>query len=154
MWYYECMLTIKKLYWLLIAIFIVIVAYFVIPWPDRIMRYAFMFVMMLSGVFLFFGILLFRKTLKSKLGKNHKIALFLVSTPAIFFLISIILHNLLYALAVASKDLPILPYVFDFLHATFFILGIIGAPIAFIVGAVWYAILLKKPSNKQYNKAL
>jgi hypothetical protein len=138
------MQRLKQLYWSLIIIFLLIAAFFVIPWPDELRRSLFLVAAVLALIFLIIGAILLYLTIKSKLPKNHKVALILVASPAIAFLASVILHNFLYALAVISKDLPILPHIFEFLHATFFLLGLLGAPIIFIIGAIWSGILFYK----------
>jgi len=52
------------------------------------------------------------------------------------FLASVVLHNFFYALGVLTINFVVLHYFFEFLHAAFFLVGIVVCPIVFIIGAV------------------
>ncbi len=51
-------------------------------------------------------------------------------------LVSIVLHNFLYALGVLTKNIILLHYIFEFLHAAFFIIGLVICPIVFVISLV------------------
>jgi len=77
---------------------------------------------------------------KTKEGKL-RIYLMLTGISAVIPLIATILHNLFYGLAITFENLK---QVFDILSATFFIISLIVAPIAFIVGVVGSLVILKR----------
>ena len=56
-------------------------------------------------------------------------------------LVSTILHNLFYALSITFENFK---YLFEALHATFFIIAIIIAPIIFIAGVIGSIIFFNK----------
>ena len=124
------------------ALFPCLISFFVIPWSEQIHRKMFLVVAFLAGIFLVLGIALIYQTWKLKW--RQKWPLVLVGGSAAFFLISVLLHNFMYALAILTENSMILHATFEFLHAAFFILGIIGCPIAFIVGVVGYFVKERK----------
>lgn len=130
------MKRIQLVFWVLIVTFVLLVSYFVIPLPEPIKQKLILLVAGLAFVFLILGILLIFLARKEK-GKR-KFFLILTGASAAGFLVSVILHNLLYALAIVSKNILVLKYIFEFLHGAFFLVGLIGCPVAFIVGMVGY----------------
>jgi len=58
------------------------------------------------------------------------------------FLVSVVLHNLLYALGILTISIVPLHYLCEFLHVVFFIIGVVLCPIGFVISAVAGAKLL------------
>ena len=128
----------KTIFYSLIATFIVLLVYFLTPFPSPTKRIFFPLVAILGLIFLILGIVLTFIARKEK-GKL-KLFLMLTGISAIAPLVFTILHNLFYALAIAFKDLK---YLFEALHVTCFIISIIIAPIAFVVGIIGSIIFLR-----------
>ena len=128
----------KTIFYSLIAIFILLLSCFLIPFPSPIKRAFFPLIAILGFIFLILGIVLAVIARKEK--KKLKLFLMLTGISAIAPFIFSILHNLFYALAIAFENLK---YLFEALHVTCFIISIIIAPIAFIVGIVGSIILFK-----------
>jgi hypothetical protein len=96
-------------------------------------------------VFSLLGTTLLFLTVKSKIKGKQRKFLILTGVSATGFFVCILLHNLLYALAIVSSQIIILKYLFEFLHAVFFIVGVIVCPLGFAIGAIGtIAILVKK----------
>jgi len=92
-------------------------------------------------MFFLLGLFLIILTLKQKIKGKLKIFLLLSGISAVVFLVSIILHNLFYALAILSEDILILKYLFEVLHIAFFFIGIPICPILFLIGIIGSLIL-------------
>jgi len=122
-----------------VIVFVFIVTYFFIPFPESIKRASFLLVAILGLVFLGLGMILILMVRKEQ-GKL-KLFLMLTGISAISPLIFSILHNVFYGLAITFKDLN---YLFEALHVISFITSMIIAPVGFIVGVVGSFILLKK----------
>ena len=88
----------------------------------------------LTGLFLVLGLALLLMARKQR-GKRGKF-LRLCAAGAVGFVAFTLLHNLFYALAQLSSELPVLPGVLEFLHAAFFVVGIIVCPLAFLIGSI------------------
>jgi len=126
---------------ILIAIFILLLAFFIIPNPKRTL---FLFVAVLGLIFLILGITLIVLAVKSKLEKKLKIFLILTGASAICPLVFSVLHNLFYALAVITENIQTLNYLLEFLHAAFFIIALLVSPIVFLIGTIGSIILIRK----------
>ena len=131
--------SIKTILYSLIGIFILILVFFIAPLDILLGRIFFPILAILGLLFLVIGIMLIILSRKEK-GKL-KIFLILTGISAIAPLVFTILHNLFYALAVAFESLS---FLFEPLHAIFFIISLIVAPILFIAGSIGSIILLKK----------
>ena len=91
-----------------------------------------------GSVFAYFllGLTLLILTLKRKIkGKLGKFLLLTVGS-SMAFLISVLLHNLLYAGAVLASNIKWLHFLLKILHARFFLIGVIVCPLVFLVGIV------------------
>lgn len=132
----------KTILYSLIAVFILLLVLFLTPFPSPIKRIFFPLIAILGFVFLALGIVLTVIARKEK-GKL-KLFLMLTGISAIAPLVSSILHNLFYALAIAFENLK---YLFEILHATFFIISVIIAPITFIIGIAGSIIFLNNKNK-------
>jgi len=146
----ECILSIsmsnkshlKTVFYALIVIFVLIVAFFVIPFPDPLRRLLFPFAGILGLLFLALGITLAIMARKEK--GRLKFSLMLTGISAIFPFAGSILHNVFYALAITFESLS---FLFEALHVIFFIAALLVAPITFIVGVVGSLILFRLSHN-------
>jgi len=122
------------IFYALIGVFIVIICMFFVPPVTEFVQGPFLFlspfiIFSLLGAFLIF------LTVKSKIKGKHRKLLLLTGVSAAGFFVSIVLHNLLYALAIVASHIIVLKYIFEFLHAAFFILAIPVCPLGFLIGA-------------------
>jgi len=138
----------KVVFWLLLGIFIVLVSYFAIPFPDHIIRTTFLIVGVLGLIFLLLGITLIFLTIKQKIKGKLKIFLILVGVSAISPLVFSILHNLFYALAIIGKNIPIIKYIMEILHVASFIIALVVSPIGFLVGAIGVIVLFIRKKGR------
>jgi len=132
----------KKIFYSLIIIFILLLIYFIMPFSSDIKRSLFPLVAILGVIFLTLGVILtfFARKEKGKL----KIFLILTGISAIAPFVGTILHNLFYGLAITFENFK---FLFEALHITFFIISIIIAPIVFLIGIVGSMLFLKKSKN-------
>ncbi|MBW2991708.1 hypothetical protein KY345_00640 [Candidatus Woesearchaeota archaeon] len=131
---------IKTVFYILIALFILLLSYFLIPVPEK--QSLFPLVAVLGLLFLVLGITLVIFALKTK-GKL-KFFLILTGISAVAPFVFSILHNVFYAFAVLSENMIVLKYIFDFLEAASFIIALMIAPLAFLAGVIGSMILLRK----------
>jgi uncharacterized membrane protein len=142
--------SIELVFLALISIFVLLLAYFFIPFSDSLKRLLFPIVAFLGALFLVIGVRLAIQARKEK----GKLRFFLIVTglSTIFPLVGTLLHNLFYALAI--KFTTFAP-IFEFLHGAFFILALIVAPILFLVGIIGSIILLpQKKGRKKWTIAI
>ncbi len=133
---------IKKIFYSLIGIFVLILSFFFIPVSDDVQRSLFPFAGILAGLFFILGIILIVLTAKSKIKK--KLFLILTGASSAGFLVCVILHNFLYALAIVCENIMILKYLFEFLHVAFFLIGILICPILFLISVIISIMQFKK----------
>jgi ABC-type Mn2+/Zn2+ transport system permease subunit len=132
---------IKGAFYSLVGIFILLLGYFIIPFSQEYKRALFPVVAVLGMIFFVLGGILIYLTIKSKIEKKLKIFLLLTGGSSVGFLLSILLHNLVYGL---------MTYLFGegFWNggdeAFFFIIGLFVCPIVFLVGVIGSFILLNK----------
>lgn len=126
----------------MIAIFVLIIAFFFVP-ENRMRRMLFPVVGILGLLFLALGIVLivFSRKEKGKLKLFLKITGYSAIAPLLFS----VLHNFFYGLAITFEKLA---FIFEPLHAISFIISIIAAPILFIIGAVGSIILRNEKRTK------
>lgn len=139
--------TIHILLGILIGIFIVIITYFVLPFPNEIKRGFFPLIAIFALGFFVLGIMLIIFTYKKKIKGRLKLFLLLTGISSAGILPSAVLHNMVYGLFI---------YWFgaDFWEKTglgdepfFFILALIILPIVFLISSVGSCILLHKKSQ-------
>jgi hypothetical protein len=127
----------RKTFWALAILFVIVIMGFVFPLAEILGRRFFPIILIVLGIiFLILGILLIYLTYKLKIKGKQKWPLLLTGATPILALISVILHNLVYALMVTlgiGGD-----------EAFFFILGLVVCPIVFLVSVVWSIVLMYK----------
>ena len=130
-------------FYALIGVFLVIVSVFFIPAVGELIEGSLLFL----SPFLIFSLLgaaLIFLTIKGKVKGKLKKFLILTGISAAGFFVSILLHNFLYALAIVTSHIIILKYIFEFLHATFFIIAMLVCPLGFLIGVVGSTVLFIK----------
>lgn len=108
---------------------------------------------MLAGLaisFFLLGLILVRLALKQKKGGKLRKFLVLTGASAAGFFVGVVLHNLLYALALAASHLPLVSYLAEALHVAFFIIAIFICPLGFLIGVmgVFWSFISKIRENK------
>jgi hypothetical protein len=129
-------------FYALVGVFLVIMCMFFVPPVTEFIQGPIFLLPFI--VFSLLGAALLFLTAKSKTKGKYRKLLILTGVSAVGFFISILLHNLLYALAIVSSHIIILKYLFEFLHATFFIIGVIVCPLGFAIGAISTIVILIK----------
>lgn len=86
------------------------------------------------AIFFILSILLIYFAIKEKI--KEKKFLILTGICAAGFFVFTVLHNLFYALAELSSNIFLLPSIFEFLHVAFFLIGVIGCPVGFLIGII------------------
>ena len=118
----------------LIAIFVLIAAFFFLPIPDTLRRILFPVMGVIGVFFTILGGILIYMAVKLKVEKKLKVYFILTGAAAAAFLVSIVLHNLVYALFIllfgegfwgAEGDEPF-----------FFLVAFIACPVVFLVGVI------------------
>ena len=136
------------IYYALIGVFVVIISMFFVPAVGELIKGPFLFLSPFI-IFSLLGAVLIFLTVKSKIKGKHRKLLILTGASAAGFFVSILLHNLLYALAIVAGHIVLLKYVFEFLHIVFFILAIVVCPLGFLIGAVGCATIFIKKRKKK-----
>lgn len=126
------------------GVFVLIVCFFAIPFSDRLRYTLFPYAGLLGLIFLILGIVLIVFTIKAKIRGKLRIFMFFVGGSASMMLTSVLLHNFFYALSIVSENISWLSMIFEFLHAAFFIIGMLVCPIVFIAGIVGSIVLFIK----------
>jgi len=137
------------LFWALVAVFILIVCFFIIEPFRELLEGSALF---LSPFIVFFllGIALLVFTLREKAEGLLKAFLLLAAAAAVGVFVFVLLHNGFYALAMMSSYIPVLGPVLEFLHAAFFIIAVIVCPLGFLVGAIGAIVLrIKGAASRQ-----
>jgi hypothetical protein len=130
-------LSLRALLYLSLAVFVLIFSFFLIPSEGK---YSYFYLVGILGLlFLILGIVIWIYSKKEK-GKL-KTYLLITGISAIFPLISVILHNMFYALSIVVNSLD---WLFRFLEGTFFAIALLIAPLTFLFGLVMSLIEEKK----------
>lgn len=127
---------IKKVVLVQGVLFLSIMGFLFLPLPLAEKRGSFFLMAILSFVLMVLGFYLLYFVKKEKIHNPLRKRLMLIGVSSSGFLISVVLHNFLYALGVLTTNIFFLHYLFEFLHAAFFIIGTILCPIGFIIGVV------------------
>ncbi len=130
-------------FYALIGVFILIISIFFVPTVTEFVKGSFLFLSPFI-IFSLLGAVLIFLTVKSKIKGKHRKLLMLTGVSAAGFFVSILLHNLLYALAVVAGHIVLLKYIFEFLHTVFFILAMVVCPLGFLIGTVGCITLFAK----------
>jgi hypothetical protein len=132
----------------MIAIFVLIVAFFFIPMDGPVRRSLFLVAAVLGLFFLILGVVLIVMARKSKLDKKLKIFLIIMGASAIGPLVGSILHNVFYAFGILSENIVVLRYLFEFLHVAFFLIALLVCPLGFIVGVVGSLVMVRRKRKR------
>ncbi len=135
------------IFWALVGAFIVVLAEFFIPAFRDLFKSSKLFWGPLAVFFLLGSALLFL-ALKAKKRTELKKFLILTGASASGFFISVILHNLFYAIGVLTNHILVLKYLMEFLNIAFFLIGIFICPLGFLIGAIGTITLLIKQREK------
>ena len=141
-------LMIKGIFYAMILIFILIVGFFIIPDTTDIHRALFPVLAVLGILFFIYGAALIYFTFKQKIKGKQKTFLLLTGFSALGFPVSVILHNFFYALGVLAGNIVVLKSILEFLHAAFFLIGLIGCPIGFLIGVIGSIVKFKRKIRK------
>ena len=129
----------KIVFYKMIIVFILMLIFFFFPDAELFTLAA------IAGlIFFILGIVLLILTLKKKKKNKQRKFLLMTSIGSIGVLAGSILHNLLYAMAILTQETLLLSWLFEFLHAAFFIFSLIVCPILFIVGTIGTVIHYRK----------
>jgi len=121
-------------FWLLIAVFILIIAEFASPLVRNYLRGYPMFASWIA--FFLLGALLLFLVRKESLPRKLKKSLLLTGGSAVAFLAAVLLHNLFYALAQGTKHLINVNYLMKLIEGSFFIVGTLLCPLLFLIGII------------------
>jgi len=133
----------RKVFYVLIGVFVLIVGFFVLPDPKR---FLFLFAAVLAFIFLILGGVLVYLSLKSKADKKLKIFLVMTGGAAALFLTSVLLHNLFYGIMIYFFGQG---YWGDGDEGFFFIIAIFVCPIVFLVGTIGSFVMLRKSKGSK-----
>jgi len=128
------------IFWALVGVFLIILGQFFIPAFREFVGVSELFLVPFL-VFFLLGMALIFFTRREKIGNLLKSFLLLAGISATGFFVSILLHNIFYALGVLSGHIAILKYLADFLSIIFFFLAILVCPLAFLTGTIGVIIL-------------
>ena len=136
--------SLKKVFYSLIVIFVLLITYLFIPFNENIKRPLFPLFGFLGLLFFILGIVLIFLSKQKK--KKLKFFLILTGFSSLGPLLFSILHNVFYALSITFQNFKI---VFEILHVTSFLLATIITPTTFLIGIVGSIILLNTKSYKK-----
>ena len=139
--------SITKIFWLLVGVFIFVLCQLFFPFLNQLFSGSVLFLIPLAG-FSLLGLALLVLTLKQKPEKTLRKFLLLTAISSTGFFVSVVLHNLFYALAIVVEDIVVLNYMAEGLDIAFFFIGVVACPIGFLIGMIGSAILLAKKGRK------
>lgn len=139
-----CSTRLTAVFLALLIIFIAIITYFVIPSSVAIKRAMFPILAVLALIFFLLGIALIVFTVKEKVKGRLKKFLILTGACSTGFLVSIILHNLIYGLFIVLFGADFWTRIGLGDEPLFFIIAIIICPIGFLVGVIGSIVLFIK----------
>lgn len=135
------------IFWTLVITFLFILGQFFVPAIRDLFKGSMLFLAPLA-VFFLLGVGLIAATVKEKIKGKLKNFLVLTGGSAAGFFVSVLLHNFLYALGVATVSIKVLHYLLEFLHTAFFLIAIFVCPLGFLIGAIASAVLFTKKRKK------
>lgn len=127
---------------ILIAVFLLIVSFFVVPMSDEIRRPLFLLAAVLGIAFFVLGIILLVFTIKQKVKGKLKWFLIMTGASSTAVFPSVILHNLVYGLMIYWFGADVWGKGGD--EPFFFILALVVCPIVFLIGSIGSLILIVK----------
>jgi len=135
-------------FWMLVGVFFVILSEFFVPAIRESFKGSLLFLIP-PIIFSLLGMMLVFLTIKGEMRKILKRFLILTGASAAGFFLSILLHNIFYALAVATVQISILNYLMKILHVGFFFISIFVCPLGFLTGMIGSIILFFKNYEKE-----
>lgn len=136
----------------MLLLIIILLGFIFLPYDDGIRRNLFPVAAFLAFVFMGLGIALMVGSRKQK--KPLKYYLLIAGISAITVPLGSILHNVFYAFAVLSEGIVVLEQLMQSIHAAFFILSVLGAPIVFLICSVFSIYYLKRPNIQKTSKKI
>jgi hypothetical protein len=125
---------ISIVFWLLVADWLLLTARILMPERIGISRGSFLPHL---GSVLVLGVVLGWLVLKNEgLKGGLRKWLLVTSGSAVGIFVGVILHNLLYAAAEVTKEVPVIHQAVELLSGGFFIVAIVVCPVGLVVGAV------------------
>ena len=131
-------------FWALAAVFAVILGIMFIPGAGELVGAYFMLVL---GIALVLGIVLFYLAARLIKSKKLKIYLMMTGAGAAGILIFAVFHNVFYALGVVSGGIAVLKTLFSILDIIFFVISVIVCPVAVLIGVVGSVVSLIRNKN-------
>jgi len=135
-------------FWILIVVFLVILAEFFIPAIRDLFR-GFILFLVPFIIFSLLGIVLVFLTVKGKIEGILKKFLILTGASAAGFFVSVFLHNAFYALALVVSHIMVLSFLMEILEIVFFFIAIFVCPIGFLIGTVGSIVLFIKKRGEE-----
>lgn len=137
-----------RIFYSLLAIFIILMSYIVIPFFLSIRQALFPFMAVLAVIFFLLGLALVFFAWKLKIKGSLKKFLILTGVSASGFFVFAILHNFFYGFGIIAKDIIIIKYIMEALSVASFIIAVFVCPILFLIGAIGSIHLLIKKKKK------
>ena len=113
---------IEIVFWALIATFILLISMFFIPSVRNLLRGSSYLIIIFAWFLL--GAILVCLSFKSRVESRLKKFLILTGVSSTGFFISVVLHNLFYALGIITAQNKPLSFLMEGLHVAFFIIAI------------------------------
>ena len=135
-------------FWALSGIFLVVLAEFLFPPLRNLLRGSELFLIP-PALFSLLGLILLVLALKQGTGGKINKFLILTGASATGFFVTIVLHNLFYALGILASHITVLKYLMEAFHIAFFIIAIFICPAGFfvgVIGVIWLLIKQRKQS--------
>lgn len=142
------MLMLKGIFYAMIAIFVLIMTFLFLINSENISTVFFPVTGVLAFLFFIYGALMIFFSIKYKPEKKLKIFLILTGASALGLPVSVVLHNFFYALSVVFSAIPLLKFIMEVLHVSFFLIAIPVCPVVFLIGAIASIILFKRKNRK------
>lgn len=134
----------KRIFYLLIIVFFILVGGLILLNELEGLEDYFLVFAGFALFFLILGVVLIVLVWNLKVDKYLKLFLIMVGGSSGFFLIFVLLHNLFYGLGIYFSDVLFLRILFNIFHVGFFLAGIIGCPLVFLIGVVGVLVLLNR----------
>ena len=131
-------------FYTLIIIFAIFIAYFFILFSPELKKTLFPAVAVLGFIFSILGFILVWLTKKSNIKGKLRFFFMLTGASAIGPFIAVLLHNFFYALGVYFEHITIVKNIMEALHVIFFLIAIPICPIIFLISAIASIILFYK----------
>lgn len=138
---------IKIILYILIVVFVLLMSTIVIQSFRSFMGLP--SVLVFGTAFSLVGFILLYLTLKEKAEGELKKYLMLTGVCSGMFFISVLLHNIFYAVGTVVSHIAPLSYLMEFLHVAFFFVAIPISPLGFLVGVVGAMRILLKSREEE-----